>query len=79
MSKAAGDAKAADDYLDRVQVRLLYMIRHTDESGLALLEKIRSDVRSARDLLDDIRNPTTARAKRIKSEVIMTGLEQEIV
>jgi hypothetical protein len=79
MSKAASKAKHADDLADRMGVRLMYIIRHTDREGLALLEKIRSDLREIRVDLDDIRFPNSERARRVADEVAMTGLEQEIV
>jgi hypothetical protein len=78
VTKRDSYAKLLDDRIDRVMVLTLYMIRHSDQGGLAILEEMRVALREAVSLREAMTNPTAARSKRIAHELAMTGEEQEL-
>ena len=68
----------AKNMVDSAMVKSMYMIRHSDAEGLAILSGMRADLRDALNAIECHENPTIARTRRIAAELKLTGNEQQL-
>jgi hypothetical protein len=77
VSTPTAKARYAQDRIDMIQTYTLYLTRHTDREGLAIINNIRKLCREADSVLEGIGAPNKSRSARIAEEVL-TGLEQPL-